>query len=264
MEKLVRDGVALAYETRDQGAPPILLVHGWTCDHTYFAPQAEHFSRSHRVISVDLRGHGESDKPEQDYTMAGYADDIAWLCGQLATGKPVIIGHSMGGVIAFEVAARHPDVPYAVVAVDSPICPPDAVREAIQPVIDGVKTPHFRQVSQDFVANALFISTDDEALKARVVEGMSSAPQHVMASAIYEIFAMDTEKSTAGVKVPALLLNAEGPGWPLAGVQRIRELCPQVMVGQTVGAGHFHQLVVPDQVNSMIDRFLAISVSGGA
>jgi pimeloyl-ACP methyl ester carboxylesterase len=66
MEKLIRDGVALAYETRGQGDPPILLVHGWTCDHTYFAPQAEHFSRNHRVISVDLRGHGESDKPEQD------------------------------------------------------------------------------------------------------------------------------------------------------------------------------------------------------
>ena len=93
------------------------------------------------MISVDLRGHGESDKPEQDYTMAGYADDIAWLCRQLAAAKPVIIGHSMGGVIAFEVAARHPGLPGAVVAVDSPICPPDAVREAIQPVIDGVKVP---------------------------------------------------------------------------------------------------------------------------
>lgn len=203
MEKRIPDGVALAHETLGQADAPILLVHGWTCDHTYFAPQAEHFSRNHRVISVDLRGHGESDKPEQDYSMAGYADDIAWLCGQLAAAKPVIIGHSMGGVIAFEVAARHPGLPGAVVAVDSPICPPDAVREAIQPVIDGVK-------------------------------------------------------------VPALLLNAEGPGWPLAGVQRIKELCPQVMVGQTVGAGHFHQLLVPDQVNPMIDRFLTISVSGDA
>lgn len=147
------------------------------------------------MISVDLRGHGESDKPEQDYIMGGYADDIAWLCSELAAAKPVIIGHSMGGVIAFEVAARYPGLPGAVVA---------------------------------------------------VVEGMSSAPQHVMATAIHEVFAMDTEASTAGVKVPALLLNGEGPGWPLAGVQRIKELCPQVMVGQTVGAGHFDQLATPE------------------
>jgi hypothetical protein len=48
----------------------------------------------------------------------------------------------------------------------------------------------------------------------------------------------------------------------LTDVQRFRELCPQLMVGQTVGAGHFHQLEVPDQVNAMIERFLAVSIGG--
>ena len=56
--------------------------------------------------------------------------------------------------------------------------------------------------------------------------------------------------------MPALLLNAERPGWPLAGAARVKELCPQVMGAQTMGARDFHQLVVPDQVNAMIDRFL--------
>jgi pimeloyl-ACP methyl ester carboxylesterase len=259
VEKLHRDGVALACEDLGQGDPPIVLAHGWTCDHTYFAPQAEHFRRNHRVISVDLRGHGESDKPRQDYTMALFADDLAWLCQQLGLAKPVVVGHSMGGVIAFELAARHPALPAAVVAVDAPIIPPQQVRDAMAPVIAGVKTPDYRQVSRSFVANALFLPTDDPALKARVVEEMSAAPQHVMASALEQILACDTEASTAAVQVPALLLNAEGPGWPLAGVARIKELNPKVMVGQTVGAGHLHQLVVPDQVNAMIERFLAVA-----
>ena len=83
MQRLNRDGVGLAYEEAGRGEPPILLVHGWTCDHTYFAPQFEHFGRAHRTIAVDLRGHGESDTPEQDYTVAGFADDLAWLCEQL-------------------------------------------------------------------------------------------------------------------------------------------------------------------------------------
>ncbi len=149
MQKLQRDGIALAYEEMGRGEPPIILVHGWTCDHTYFAPQAEHFRGDHRVISVDLRGHGESDKPQLDYTMAQFADDIAWLCEQLRVRKPVVIGHSMGGVIAFELAARHPDLPAAVVGVDSPIIPSQEVRNALAPVIEGVKTPNYRQVSQD-------------------------------------------------------------------------------------------------------------------
>src|SRR5919108_486480 len=55
---------------------------------------------------------------------AALADDVAWLCGQLGVEKPVVVGHSMGGNVALELAARHPALPAAVVAVDSPIVPP--------------------------------------------------------------------------------------------------------------------------------------------
>jgi pimeloyl-ACP methyl ester carboxylesterase len=260
VNKLSRNGVQLAYEDSGRGEPPVVLIHGWTCDHTYFAPQAEYFARQHRVISLDLRGHGESDKPVQDYTMAGFADDVAWLCGELHVENPVIVGHSMGGVIAFEIAARHPGLPAAVVAVDSPLIPSDGLREGVAGLVTGLKGPNFVQASQDFVANVLFIEADDALLKARVVEAMSSAPQHVMASAMEQIFLCDTEASTSALSVPALVLNAEGPGWPLAGLNRIKELNPAIMIGQTVGAGHFHQLVVPDQVNSMIERFISVAV----
>ena len=101
-----RDGVALAYDEAGHGDPPLLLVHCWTCDHTFFAPQFHYFRRTHRVVAVDLRGHGASDKPGQDYTVAGFVDDLVWLCGQLELTKPVVIGHSMGGNIALELAAR--------------------------------------------------------------------------------------------------------------------------------------------------------------
>jgi pimeloyl-ACP methyl ester carboxylesterase len=101
MQFLSRDGVRLGYEEQGSGSPPMLLVHGWSCDHTHFAPQAEHFSKRHRVILVDLRGHGASDTPDQEYTMAGFADDLAFLCEQIGVDRPVVVGHSMGGVIAF-------------------------------------------------------------------------------------------------------------------------------------------------------------------
>ena len=79
MQQLDHDGVALAYEEAGNGDPPMLLVHGWCCDHTYFTPQFERFRHKHRVVAVDLRGHGQSDKPQQDYSMAMFADDLAWL-----------------------------------------------------------------------------------------------------------------------------------------------------------------------------------------
>ncbi|MGA7326256.1 MAG: alpha/beta fold hydrolase, partial [Rhodomicrobium sp.] len=94
---LERDGVRLAhFEARpaDPRTPPLVLVNGWTGDHGIFTPQIIHFARTRRVIAVNLRGHGASDAPEQEYMMAGFADDIAWQCTQLSLEKPVIIGHS--------------------------------------------------------------------------------------------------------------------------------------------------------------------------
>jgi pimeloyl-ACP methyl ester carboxylesterase len=257
MPQLYRDGVSLYYEEAGAGKPPIVLVHGWTCDHTYFAPQFEHFARDHRVVAVDLRGHGQSDKPEQDYTMAAFADDVAWLCGELGLTKPVIIGHSMGGVIALEIAARFPELASAVVLVDAPVVPPAALVDGVRPLMEALRSPQFREAQRQFVADALFLPGDDPQRKAQIVDAMSQAPQHVMASAFENIFAWDGEAAARGCTVPVLNICAAGP---LTDLNRFRELCPQLVNGQTVGAGHFHQLEVPEQVNAMIDRFLAVSV----
>jgi pimeloyl-ACP methyl ester carboxylesterase len=257
VEFLNRDGVRLAYVEQGSGSPPMLFVHGWTCDHTHFAPQAEHFASRHRVVSVDLRGHGESDKPEQQYTMAGFADDLAWLCQQLDIDRPVVVGHSMGGVIAFEMAARHPDQVGAVVAVDSPLVPPAELASQIPGLVEGLRSPAYQDVSRGFASNMLFLPTDDPERKAKIVENVARTPQHVMASAMECIFSCDTGASLSGCHAPALLINA---AVPLADLTRLRELCPHVMIGQTVGAGHFNQLEVPDQVNAMIERFMQVSL----
>jgi len=63
MPTIVRNGIKLVFEDRSAGKPAFVFVHGTSCNRSFFAPQAEHFARRHRVVSIDLRGHGESDKP---------------------------------------------------------------------------------------------------------------------------------------------------------------------------------------------------------
>ena len=87
-----------------------MFVHGWCCDHTFFAPQYEHFDARGSVTTYDLRGCGRSDRPE-DYEIATLADDLAWLCTELEISKPVVVGHSLGGVVGLELAARHSSLP---------------------------------------------------------------------------------------------------------------------------------------------------------
>src|SRR5215210_7767630 len=143
MQQLRREGVDLFYEEAAGGDQPILFVHGWCCDHTYFAPQFERCAeRGHRVVAVDLRGHGRSDKPEDSYAMGVFADDLAWVCERIGLDKPVVIGHSMGGIVAFDLAARYPALPSAVVMLDAGVVLPSASREAIPAFLKTMQGLH--------------------------------------------------------------------------------------------------------------------------
>jgi pimeloyl-ACP methyl ester carboxylesterase len=250
--------VALAYEETGAGEPPLLFVHGLACDRRYFAPQVEHFRRDHRSIAVDLRGHGESDKPEQAYTMDALAADLAWLCAELRVERPVVVGHSMGGVVAMLLAARYPTLPAAVVLVDMPTAAVEGPPSASDPrsrMMAEMRGPRFREVARQFVER-MFLPTDDAERRAWIVEGMTSAPQHVFTSAIEQVWTCDLATAAAACSVPALYIQAATPRPEL---ERLGELCPRLVVGRTVGAGHFNMLEVPDQVNAMIEHFLVTS-----
>jgi pimeloyl-ACP methyl ester carboxylesterase len=256
MQRLIRDGVALAYEERGSG-PAMLLVHGWACDHTYLEPQAERFSRDRRVVSVDLRGHGASDKPQQDYTIGGFAEDMVWLCAELGLRSPVVVGHSMGGLIGYELAARFPDLPAAIVALDSPMVMPQRLYERLPA---GAEASGSVEGCRIFV-NDMFLPTDDPERRHRIVEQMcGSTPAYVRQSAWRQLFACASSSSASAEPISVPLLVIASAGGHMADLRRLKDLCPRLAVGQTVGSGHFHQLEVPEQVNTMIARFLATSL----
>jgi pimeloyl-ACP methyl ester carboxylesterase len=254
MAMLTRDGVQLAHVERGAGDPPVLLVHGWCCDHSYFAPQQEHLARRHRTVAVDLRGHGASDKPVQDYTVAAFADDLTWLAHELGLHRPIVIGHSLGGVIALALAARRPELPLAIVACDSPILSPQVALTGLLSLIPGLHGLSYREAQREFVNGRLFAPQDDAARRAQIVDTMSNAPQHVMASVFEQVFAFDHEAAARACRVPFLYIAGDPPQ---ADLEKLRGACPGLVFGQTVGAGHFHQLEVPEQVNAMLDRFIA-------
>jgi pimeloyl-ACP methyl ester carboxylesterase len=261
MQSLRRDGVDLFYEEAQGDDPPVLLVHGWCCAHAYFAPQFEHFARrGNRVVAVDLRGHGKSDKPRQTYTMQVFASDLAWVCERLELAKPVVVGHSMGGIVAFDLAARYPDLPSGVVMLDAAVVLPSAARAAIPGFLEKLRSPSFRETLRDYVANSLFIPTDDRERKGYILDAMSSASQHVVVSAFEGLRDYDPTEETGGLAVPAVYIAAD-EALPRSDMNRFHELAPQILYGKTVGSGHFCQLEVPEQVNAMFDRFLTVTPS---
>jgi len=253
MATIVHKGTTLAYEDRGAGTPTFVFVHGWTCNRSFFAPQAEHFARRHRVVSVDLRGHGESDKPQGPYPIAAYADDLAYVIEQLGLGKAVAVGHSMGGITVLQLAAAHPERVAAIVMVDpAPFVFPPELRAGIEAMVAAIEAGN-QEPSRQFIANHLFLPTSDRKLVEDVLAVMLAAPRHVAASAMRGILAFDGPAVAAQCKVPALHLAATPPLNP---PHLMSQWLPTVVHGWTVGAGHFSQLEVPDQVNAMIEGFL--------
>jgi pimeloyl-ACP methyl ester carboxylesterase len=260
MRQLDRDGVALYYEDAGEGEHPVFLVHAWCCDHTYFAPQVEYFAeRSHRVVAVDLRGHGKSDNPHQRYAMQDFADDLAWMCQRLELAKPVMVGHSMGGIVAFDLAARYPHLPSAVVMLDAAVVLPSAARAAIPGLLKELRGPDYQNVLRGYASRSLFIPTDDEQRKERILQSMSSAPQHVVVSAFEGLRDYDPTEAAGGLALPGVYIAADELQ-PRSDMTRFHEMFSDIFYGKTVGSGHFCQLEVPEQVNAMIERFLTVTL----
>ena len=202
------DGLRLYYE-RAGGGSELLFVHGWCCDWTAFQPQFEHFAQTHAVTALDLRGCGQSDSPERGYNVRDFADDLAQFCRVVEIDGPVIIGHSLGGMIAVEFAARYPSVPRALVLVDpGPIDPlPQSVRffEAAADQLDGPSGEDVRGLwAEDMGAR-------DEEQARWIADLMCTVPLPIAAAVIREVNAWN------GVGALGLCTVPDAPAAPVAG-----------------------------------------------
>ena len=253
MPTITRDGINLAYEERGAGSPAFVFIHGWTCDRSFFAPQADHFAKKHRVVSVDLRGHGASDKPQGTYPISAYADDVAHLIDTLQLGRVIAVGHSMGGITVLQLGAAYPEKVAGIVMVDpAPLAFPAELKGGIEGLVGAIEAGN-QEPRRQFIAERLFLPTSDKALVDHVLKVMMVAPGHVASAAMRGILAFEGVKAAARCKVPALHIAATPPLNP---PHMMAEWLPTVVNGWTVGAGHFNMLEAPEQVNGMIEGFL--------
>ena len=247
------DGVRIAYHELGAGDPAIIFIHGGFGDRGGFRIQEEYFSPNHRCFAVDLRGHGDSDKPDELYTMEQHGDDVAELIRQLGLNRPVLVGQSMGGQVIISAAARHPELVGAIASLDSPSNLPGWHAYHHGPF------DHLMQEDQDFrKALELFLSaahlpTDDPTRAKNTAARLARLDDRMILNGWQGMMAFDPAPILAGVKCPYLYVDC---GQPRVDLDLLRELCPQVVVGKPVGAGHGALRVVPDQINAMLRRFI--------
>jgi pimeloyl-ACP methyl ester carboxylesterase len=115
---VVVHGYRRAYRMRGSG-PPLLLLHGMACDSSTWFPVMDQLAEHFTVIAPDLLGHGESDKPNADYSLGGFANGMRDLLTILGIDKVTVAGHSFGGGVAMQFAYQFPERTERVVLVSS-------------------------------------------------------------------------------------------------------------------------------------------------
>jgi pimeloyl-ACP methyl ester carboxylesterase len=105
------------FSTEEGDGRPVLLIHGWSCDGSDWAWLQSDLARDHRTIAIDNRGHGRSSLSET-YSPAAFAADAAEVIEQLGLGPTLVIGHSMGTIIASALAIDRPELVSGLVLID--------------------------------------------------------------------------------------------------------------------------------------------------
>lgn len=251
----LKDQTTLSVYDSYHGDRTILFLHGNSCDHTFLAPQIDHFSTRFRVVAPDLRGHGDSDKPVCAYTFSRLSDDIAEMAEQMGLSPMNVVGHSMGGAVALELSHRHPGLVLTLACLDSTVLTPPGRPSRIHSLLEGLKSEAWQGYFRRYF-EAAFEPTDDPTRKQAILQRMLATPQHVVVSLFEQWRIADGAMAAQACRAPFLYVSSTRPRTDTV---QLRELCPQLTTGQVVGSGHFMTLEVPDQVNAMLERFLAIN-----
>ena len=253
MQITLPDRIKLHFDKAGLGNPAFIFIHGGGADTSHLAPQFYFFARRGTAFNLDLRGYGKSDKPMKYGTIAQYADDVACLCRQLKITSPVIIGHSMGGMVAVELAAKHPTLPAAIVLISSGVLFPKPALDDEENVLRGLRSATWRTAIQALIDQVCLPS---DRFKSHVQDTFFAVPQEQWVAHFEAMFAWDkvARERVSACKLPVLYIQDSGGCY--SDLPLFSSLCAQLVIGKTVGSGHFPTLEVPEQVNSMIEHFI--------
>ena len=243
------DGVPVCYEVHGDGSPPLALVHGWCCDRSYWDRQVGHFSQRHKVVTIDLAGHGESGLDRKAFTMESFGDDVVAVVDKLGLEHVVLVGHSMGGPVIIEAARRMPDRVIGLVGIDT-FRDVELSRTGEQ--IDEIVAPmqaDFVKAVRSFVRETMFVTSSDPGFAEQVVGDMAAAPPEVGISAIYEFLSNDASlrKGLREVKAPIFAIISNYRANNIEGAQR-----HGIEVALMSGVGHFSMMEDPTTFNTLL------------
>ena len=247
------DGVPIHYSVAGKGEPALVFIHCWTCNRTFWDNQVAEFSKTNRVVAIDLPGHGESGQGRKTWSVESYGDDVKTVVTKLGLKKVVLVGSSMGGPIALEAARHMPDRVVAIVPVDTlqnveAKVPPDQLEAVFKQMEADYKNATTSLLNQFF-----FSPTTPAAVKERVINAILAVRPETAIPILKGVFSYDPTAAMREIKVPIRAINADRVPTDLP---VNRKYAPQFDVVIIKGTGHYPMLEDPARFNQMLAEIL--------
>ena len=250
--------------------PPLLFVHGFTSDHTDWAPQTTYFAKRHAVAACDLRGHGATPGTPADATPENFAADVAALLAELDWTGAILVGHSMGCRVVMQAALNAPERVAGIVLLDGSALGEGDPASAERNFRAAIQAVGFRAFSTHMFEE-MFTPTSDPVKRAAILARTARFPEALGTAIMPRTAAWDArnlDQALASITVPILAIQSTtmnaarervslNVGDTVPYLERLRRGRPDLRTEIIPGAGHFTGLDAPDAVNRAIERFVA-------
>ena len=256
MPYLTVDGTRLYYDDTGTG-PPLLLIHGLGSSGRDWMEQVDAFAERYRVIRVDLRGHGRSDRPKGPYSMPEFAREVAVLLRRLDAVPAHVVGLSMGGMVALQLAADAPGLVRSLVVVNSTADTRIRTWRDLWFYVSrrtAVQVLGMRRVGK-LIARRLFVEPEQEDLRREFIRRWADNDKKGYLWSVDAIMGWSVWDRLDTIASPTLLVAAEHDYTPISEKNRIVAEMPRATLEVVDGARHALPVERPAVFNAVVGRF---------
>jgi len=251
------DGVEIAATVHRFGDPNLVLVHGWMCDQSYWQPQVPALAERFGVVTLDLAGHGSYGSDRGTWTIPSLGADVEAVIEGLGLERVIVVGHSMGGRVALDVARRLPGRVIGVIGVDTLHDADEEVDPAQVERLLAAFEGDFPSACDGFV-RGMFAGGAAPELVDEVAADMCSGPGEIGTALLGGYVAFDLQQAFAEAGVPIRAVNADL--WPTdeTGNREVSDFGLVLLEGY----GHFLTQEAPEKLaGALADVVLEIVAS---